>query len=87
MGDEELGATESELEGQMAEFKPDERQQRLIAQALRSHRKAQARGQCAPERLVEKWGSEVGIKREKKDADTFVEENSQDARSQNSRQK
>ncbi len=62
----------------MAEFKPDARQQRLIEQALRSHRKAQARGQYAPERLVERWSSEVGIERDKKGADMLVLENSPD---------
>jgi hypothetical protein len=41
--------------------KPDERQQELIEKALRSHRKAQARGKFAPRRLVEKWSREVGI--------------------------
>ena len=45
----------------MAEFKPDERQQELIQNALRSHRKAQARGRYAPQQLVEKWISEAGI--------------------------
>ena len=45
----------------MAEFEPDERQQELIQKALRSHRKAQARGRYAPQQLVEKWSREVGI--------------------------
>ncbi len=45
----------------MTEFKPDERQQELIQKALRSHHKAQTRGRYAPQQLVEKWSSEVGI--------------------------
>ncbi|SDJ36506.1 hypothetical protein SAMN04487926_14533 [Paraburkholderia steynii] len=45
----------------MAKFKPDERQQKLIETARRSHREAQARGRFAPRRLVEKWSSEAGI--------------------------
>lgn len=43
------------------EFKPDERQQKLINEALRYHREAQQSGSYAPERLVRKWSSEVGI--------------------------
>lgn len=66
----------------MAEFKPDERQQRLIEQALRSHQKAQVRGQYAPERLVEKWSSEVGIERDKKGSNINIEANSQGAGAQ-----
>ncbi len=46
----------------MSAFKPEEHQQPLIEKALRSHRKAQARGRFAPERLVEKWSNEAGIK-------------------------
>jgi hypothetical protein len=60
----------------MAEFRPDERQQRLIEQALRSHREAQKRGQYAPDRLVEKWSSEVVIEPEKKGADADEKGNS-----------
>jgi hypothetical protein len=45
----------------MANFKPDERQQQLIETALASHHEAQVSGQYAPDRLVEKWSSEVGI--------------------------
>ena len=45
----------------MSGFKPDERQQKLVKKALRSHRRAQARGRYAPDRLVEKWSGETGI--------------------------
>lgn len=45
----------------MSEFNPDERQKKLIKAALQSHRKAQARGQFAPKRLVDKWSSEIGV--------------------------
>jgi len=45
----------------MTEFKPDEREQKLVEKALRTHRKAQARGRYAPDRLVEKWSNEAGI--------------------------
>jgi hypothetical protein len=44
-----------------SEFKPDERQQKLINEALKYHREAQQSGRYAPERLVRKWSSEVGI--------------------------
>lgn len=47
----------------MAPFKPDKRQQRLIDAATKSHREAQASGRHAPDRLVEKWSSEVGLDR------------------------
>ena len=46
----------------MATFKPDERQRRLIERAEKAHRDAQAHGRPAPDRLVEKWSSEAGIK-------------------------
>ncbi|WP_156516804.1 hypothetical protein [Paraburkholderia caribensis] len=51
----------------MPEFKPDERQQKLIEKALRTHRKAQARRRYAPDRLVEKWSNEAGIEPPKPD--------------------
>jgi hypothetical protein len=44
-----------------SDFKPDERQQKLIDEALKYHREAQQSGRYAPERLVRKWSSEVGI--------------------------
>ncbi|NIE63223.1 hypothetical protein [Burkholderia sp. Ax-1719] len=59
----------------MSEFKPDERQQRLIEQALRSHREAQAHGSYAPEWLVEKWSNEVGVDTPKKNLKTDAEVN------------
>ncbi|WP_162600864.1 hypothetical protein [Paraburkholderia sp. C35] len=49
----------------MEKFKPDERQRKLIEKGLKSHRKAQARGRHAPDRLIEKWSHEVGIARPK----------------------
>jgi hypothetical protein len=46
----------------MATIKLDERQRRLVEQARQAHRDAQAHNPPAPDRLVEKWSSEVGIK-------------------------
>ena len=45
----------------MLKFRPDERQRRLIEEALEAHRQAQTNGQFAPDRLLRKWSSEVGI--------------------------
>jgi hypothetical protein len=42
----------------MAGFKPDERQQRLIDEALVAHRSEQANGRYAPQRLIRKWCAE-----------------------------
>jgi len=47
----------------MKKFKPNEHQRRLIADALEAHREAQAHGKAAPDRLVEKWSSEIGIEK------------------------
>lgn len=44
------------------EFKPDARQQKLIDEAMKRHHEAQQSGRFAPDRLVRKWSSEVGIK-------------------------
>jgi hypothetical protein len=44
-----------------AVFKPNRHQRALIEAALETHRHAQELGRYAPERLVEKWSSEVGI--------------------------
>ncbi|REG49636.1 hypothetical protein B0G80_6034 [Paraburkholderia sp. BL6669N2] len=46
----------------MGNLKPDERQQNLIDAALASHREVQSRGRYAPDRLVEKWSNESGIR-------------------------
>jgi hypothetical protein len=43
----------------------DERQRRLIEDAHEAHREAQVHGRPVPERLVEKWSSEVGIEKPK----------------------
>jgi hypothetical protein len=43
----------------------NERQRRLIEDAREAHREAQVHGRPAPERLVEKWSSEVGIEKPK----------------------
>ena len=50
-------------ESEMNDFEPDARKKRLIEQALKAHRKAQAKGRYAPRRLVERWSSEAGIER------------------------
>ncbi|WP_116123370.1 hypothetical protein [Paraburkholderia sp. BL6669N2] len=52
-------------------FEPDEDQQESIDKALAAHRRAQANGIYAPDRLVEKWSSEVGfIPAKHKNSDT-----------------
>jgi hypothetical protein len=49
----------------MTEFTPDERQKRLIEKSLQAHRAAQKRGRFAPDRLVQKWSSEIGLEQSK----------------------
>jgi len=45
----------------MGNFRPNRRQKKRIEAGLRGHRAAQANGRPAPERLIRKWSSEVGI--------------------------
>lgn len=48
-------------EDAMTQFKPNARQRKLIDEALSAHRSAQVSGRYAPDRLVSKWSSEIGI--------------------------